>query len=146
GPNALGVAARDGSGTVGGIRAARLGAGSVLVGIGLNVDQAADELPPGGTSLRLLGAVDSRERILVSVLGEFAVAYRQWIAGAAPAPDYLDLCVTVGSDVRVEAPRVAIEGRATGVGPHGELLVTDRSGTDHQISAGDVLLVRPAFR
>ncbi|MFM9049271.1 MAG: biotin--[acetyl-CoA-carboxylase] ligase [Actinomycetota bacterium] len=145
-PNDLVVESRDGLGPVGGILAERLGDGSVLVGIGLNVDQAADELPPGGTSLRLLGAVDSRERILVSVLGEFAVTYRQWIAGADPAPDYLDLCVTVGSDVRVEAPGVAIEGRATGVGPHGELLVTDGSGTDHKISAGDVLLVRPAFR
>ena len=146
-PNDLVVDVPDGLGKVGGILAERLADGAVLVGVGINVTQTAAELPPGGTSLRLLGAAIPRERLLVSVLGEFASTYRQWIDGADPAPDYLDLCVTVGSDVRVEASGVgtAIEGLASGVGPHGELLVTDRSGVGHVVSAGDVLLVRPAI-
>lgn len=135
---------------VGGILAERLADGAVLIGIGINVDHDADELPDGGTSLRLLEAGDgltaSRESLVVELLGALATDYRGWQSGIDPAPAYLDLCVTVGSDVRVEAPGRTLEGIATGLGRHGELLVTDRSGTRHVISAGDVLLVRPAIR
>lgn len=130
---------------VGGILAERLGDGAVLVGIGINVDHGADELPPGGSSLWLLGrAAVSREALLAGLLGALASGYRAWLGGADPAPGYRDLCVTIGSDVRVEGPGRTLEGTASGLGRHGELLVTDRSGAEHVVSAGDVLLVRPA--
>ena len=146
------IVAESGAGPlkVGGILAERLADGAVLVGIGINVDHAADELPVGGTSLRLLGPVGdvsamSRESLAVELLGTLASDYRGWLSGIDPAPAYRDLCVTIGSDVRVKAPGRTLEGTATGLGHHGELLVTDRSGTGHVISAGDVLLVRPAI-
>ena len=129
---------------VGGILAERLSDG-VVVGIGINVNQDREELPPGGTSLRLLGSNASREHVLVAVLGSFAQAYREWCAGREAADAYARLCVTLGSAVRVEGAGGTLEGLATGLGPHGELLVTDVSGVTHAISAGDVLLVRPAI-
>ena len=130
---------------VGGILAERLSDGVVIVGVGINVDQARDEMPEGGTSLRLLGSDAARDRVLVAILGSFAQAYRDWRSGIDVADAYIPLCVTLGSEVRVQVARGSLEGRATGLGPHGELLVTDALGVTHAVSAGDVLLVRPAI-
>ena len=144
-PNDIVVETAGGLRKVGGILAERLHGGAVIVGIGINVDQDDAELPPGGTSLRVLGATCPREDLLVALLGALADAYRGWGGGSDAAEAYLGLCVTIGSDVRVEGPAGTIEGTATGLGAHGELHVTDRAGTEHAISAGDVLLVRPAI-
>ena len=51
--------------------------------------------------------------------------------------------MTLGSDVRVELGDRVVIGRAHGLGPSGQLLVTDATGADHAISAGDVTLLRP---
>ena len=143
-PNDVVVEAPGGLAKVGGILAERLPDGAVIVGIGINVDHGVDELPAGGTSLRLLGSTVPRERLLVALLGEFAAMYRAWLTGNDPSADYLPLCVTLGSLVRVEAANGSLTGTASRLGPHGELIVTAADGVEHLVSAGDVLLVRPA--
>ena len=144
-PNDIVVEDRDGVSKAGGILAERLSDGVVVVGIGINVDQAREELPEGGTSLRLLGSDAARDRVLVAILGSLARAYREWCVGGDVSDDYARLCVTLGSAVRVEGAGGPLEGQASGLGPHGELLVTEASGVTHVVSAGDVLLVRPAI-
>lgn len=143
-PNDVVVEASDGLAKLGGILAERLPDGAVILGIGINVDHGADELPATGTSLRLLGSTVPRERLLVALLGEFASLYRAWLAGNDPSVDYLPLCITLGSLVRVERAAGLLEGIASGLGPHGELIIIDADGVAHLVSAGDVLLVRPA--
>lgn len=60
--------------------------GRVVLGIGVNANQAADELPPEAqtepTSLLVeLGRPVDRAALLVSVLAELEVAYDRWLSG-----------------------------------------------------------------
>ncbi|MGA0931414.1 MAG: biotin--[acetyl-CoA-carboxylase] ligase [Candidatus Nanopelagicales bacterium] len=127
---------------VAGILAERLADGAVVVGVGINVDQAEHELPAGGASLGSLGLPVDRTALLVDVLASVAEAYRQWQGGLAIAEEYADLCVTLMGDVIADLGGRSIEGRATGLGPGGELVIEDLDGIDHVVSAGDVTLRR----
>jgi BirA family biotin operon repressor/biotin-[acetyl-CoA-carboxylase] ligase len=121
----------------------------VVVGIGLNVSQTADELPvPTATSLRLAGsAVTDRDPVLRAVLRRLARRYDAWLAagGSGVAPAYRERCDTIGRAVRVELPDGAVEGRADGVDDDGRLLVLP-AGADRPLalSVGDVVHIRPA--
>jgi BirA family transcriptional regulator, biotin operon repressor / biotin---[acetyl-CoA-carboxylase] ligase len=58
--------------------------GRVVLGIGINVNQDASELPPGvnATSLRLdTGATVDRATVLVAVLQHLEQAYERWVSG-----------------------------------------------------------------
>lgn len=58
--------------------------GRVVLGIGINVSQAEDELPPGvaATSLRLAGAQDvDRSALLAAVLASLEAGYDEWVSG-----------------------------------------------------------------
>lgn len=127
-----------------GILAERLADGAVVVGVGINVDQSAEELPPGGASLRMLGASIDRTALLVSILDSAARAYRDWESGDDPHEDYSRLSATLGRRVSVDLGGRVIVGRATGLGSAGELIVETGDGTVETLSAGDVTLLRPA--
>ena len=111
--------------------------GAVVVGVGLNVDWGTTALPPGGTSLALVGATGvDRARLLVAYL----VALEGW-CGVAPDAimgAYRATCSTIGRQVRVELPGSrSLEGRATGVDDDGRLIVDGQA-----VSAGDVVHIR----
>jgi BirA family biotin operon repressor/biotin-[acetyl-CoA-carboxylase] ligase len=53
--------------------------GVVVLGIGVNVLQAAEELPVGATSLRLEGANVARPQLLAEILERLERAYSGWI-------------------------------------------------------------------
>jgi BirA family biotin operon repressor/biotin-[acetyl-CoA-carboxylase] ligase len=58
--------------------------GRVVLGIGINVSQAAGELPPevDATSLHLVGAGDvDRSALLATVLAQLEARYDAWISG-----------------------------------------------------------------
>jgi BirA family biotin operon repressor/biotin-[acetyl-CoA-carboxylase] ligase len=60
--------------------------GRVVLGIGINVSQSEDELPPGveATSLRLSGAGNvERSALLAAVLARLEARYDSWVSGAA---------------------------------------------------------------
>lgn len=127
---------------------------AVVVGIGLNVSQRVEELPPGvgglpATSLRLAGAREAdRDPLLRALLRALAAWYARWReAGGDPEASglraaYLGNCATVGADVRVLLPAdEQISGTATGVDDDGRLLVR-AGGVERAVSAGDVLHVR----
>jgi BirA family transcriptional regulator, biotin operon repressor / biotin---[acetyl-CoA-carboxylase] ligase len=127
---------------VAGILAERLGDGAVVVGVGINVDHVHSELPDGAASLRTLGRTAARESVLITVLESVADCYRAWLSSAEIVDAYTDLSVTLGSDVRADLGDRIIEGRARALGPAGELIITDRAGSDHLLTAGDVTLIR----
>lgn len=127
-------------GKVAGILAERLADGAVVVGVGINVDQPADELPAGGASLRMLGHVIDRTQLLVDVLEQVASIYRSWNSGADMGQAYADLSLTLGSEVSVDPGARSIAGLAVRLGTSGELVIRDSAGVEQVVSAGDVSL------
>lgn len=119
---------------------------AVVIGVGLNVSLAQDELPvPHATSLTLAGAPEvDRTALVQSMLREFARHFTQWQAAnwetAGMAAEYRERCVTLGARVRAELPGgEVLTGIATDVDDNGRLLIGDRP-----VSAGDVTHLRPA--
>jgi BirA family biotin operon repressor/biotin-[acetyl-CoA-carboxylase] ligase len=127
---------------------------AVVLGIGLNVSQAADELPvPTATSLKLAGAaVTDRDTVLRAVLRALAGRYRDFEAAdgdprAGLAAVYRERCATIGQHVQVHLPDgTTLTGLADGVDDEGRLMVLDErpGGGTRLLSAGDVVHIRPA--
>jgi BirA family transcriptional regulator, biotin operon repressor / biotin---[acetyl-CoA-carboxylase] ligase len=126
--------------------------GAIVVGVGLNVSATRAELPPGhATSVSLAGGSNlGRQAILTAVLGELEHWYLRWTGTPRPGDAaesglraaYLEMCSTVGQQVRVELPGGGVlAGRAESVDDAGRLLVHAPDGL-HPVSAGDVVHVR----
>ncbi|MEC3913074.1 biotin--[acetyl-CoA-carboxylase] ligase [Nocardia sp. CDC160] len=120
---------------------------AVVVGVGLNVSLTEAELPvPHATSLVLSGVANPDRNALVSaILREFAGRFADWEAAgwdtAELSAAYRDRCSTLGTEVRAELPGgEVLTGIATGIDPHGRLLVGDRA-----VSAGDVTHLRADY-
>jgi BirA family biotin operon repressor/biotin-[acetyl-CoA-carboxylase] ligase len=140
--------ARDGSPgprKLGGLLVERVGS-AVVVGIGLNVDLDADELPVArATSTRLEGAAVSRELLVVDVLDHLRRRYLHWQLASGDAhragtlEAYAARCVTVGRTVRALLPGDEIvEGVAVSLDDAGRLVLQVVDGTTRVVSAGDV--------
>ncbi|GAA2152942.1 BirA family biotin operon repressor/biotin-[acetyl-CoA-carboxylase] ligase [Humibacillus xanthopallidus] len=127
----------------------------VVVGTGVNVDQARDELPVDtATSLALAGAVVRREDVVVAYLRELAALLRGLDETASPASPvvgavdeptraaYVAACSTVGARVRVHLPggQEAV-GDAVDIDRDGGLVVVTAGGR-RTFAAGDVVHVR----
>jgi BirA family biotin operon repressor/biotin-[acetyl-CoA-carboxylase] ligase len=142
----------DGFGKLAGILAEQAG-DAIVIGIGLNVGGAADDLPPVApgalppVSLALLGDRSVRRgELLAALLDELEGWYRAWTRpGADPAElagEYRRWCATIGQEVRVQLPGGAeLAGRATGIDDVGRLVVAGPDGPV-AVSAGDVVHVR----
>ena len=129
---------------------------AVVLGIGLNVNQHADELPDlvdpsafPATSLAIVGAVcTDRDPLLRGLLRALAGWYARW-CGAGGDPDvsglreaYRSHCVTVGQNVAVSLPGgEVVSGLASDVDADGRLLVAAAEGS-RALAAGDVQHVR----
>lgn len=125
-----------------GILAESDGADAVVIGIGINVAQAREDLPvAAATSLALEGATVDRADLLVDLLtvlhGQVEGLRRD---GAALAVDaYREHCLTIGRDVSVALPTgEELRGRAVGVGEDGQLHVRTAEKTV-MVAAGDVI-------
>lgn len=123
----------------------------VVVGIGINVSQADDELVvPSATSLRVAGGGEQdRELLLVALVSSLADVLDRWRShgGDAEASGIADevsaVCATLGDRVRVELPGGGeLLGVARRLDHEGALVVVDAAGTEHQVLAGDVRHVR----
>lgn len=125
---------------------------AAVVGVGINVNLRADELPvPHATSLEIeLGRSVDRTDVLIDVLAGIREAYDVWAAGgevrdARLAESYAAACVTVGRTVRVDLPDGSVlEGLASGIDADGRLLVRagGPGGVEQAVAAGDVVHVR----
>lgn len=135
--------------------AADPGSAAVVLGIGLNVGQRADELPPtsGGlpaTSLALAGAgCTDRDPLLRAILRALAEWLDRWeAAGGDPAasgvgPAYRSACRTLGAQVRIELPDGrTLTGLASDVDDDGRLVLLDSDGARHHLAAGDLTHLR----
>jgi BirA family biotin operon repressor/biotin-[acetyl-CoA-carboxylase] ligase len=127
-----------------------------VIGVGINVDQTAAELPvPTAASLAMLGFREDRTELFGQVLHDL----RLWLGVVMSEPttfvaNFRGLCDTLGRHVRVDLPDGSVlEGVAAGVDDHGRLLVAPPGGDGpavpgrleaRAVAAGDVVHVRPA--
>ncbi|MDR7382031.1 biotin--[acetyl-CoA-carboxylase] ligase [Promicromonospora iranensis] len=125
---------------------------AVVLGIGLNVSQSAEELPvPTATSLALAGYPrPDRTDVLVRLLGEVHAVVRRWeqaggdAAAAGLLDEYAAVSATLGTRVRAELAGGAgvLEGEAVGLDGSGALVVRSESGEERAVTAGDVWHLR----
>lgn len=123
---------------------------AVVLGLGVNVAQRADELPvPWAASLAQLGVRTAPEEVLDALGVRLAALLGEWEAvGGDPDAAGGDLghrlrtaCLTLGQDVRVDTPSGVVSGRAVDLEP-GLVLETAQGLTT--VTAGDVTALRTA--
>ena len=123
--------------------------GAVVVGVGLNVNTHAGELPDTGTSLSVVtGTPVDRGPLLLAFLRTFARRYRGWAealgdpVASGLAQDYLAWSSTVGATVSVSLPDGStLDGVAQAVDWDGRLVVATADGVV-ELASGDVRHVR----
>lgn len=116
----------------------------MVLGVGLNVTQAPEEVDPDATSLLDLGvAAPDRNRIASRLLRELEARIIQWRnANPQLAADYRARSLTIGSRVRVELPGGQdVVGIARDIDDQGRLCL-DVGGRTVVVSAGDVVHLR----
>ena len=118
----------------------------VIVGIGLNVNFARQDLPRDvkipATSLYMeTGHVRPLEDVMSALLREIETLYNEYSAGAWPnlRAEFARRDILQGQAVRVEAVGETYRGEASGIDEDGTLLVRASSGV-RRVVAGDVLL------
>jgi BirA family biotin operon repressor/biotin-[acetyl-CoA-carboxylase] ligase len=131
-----------------GLLAEVAGSGEIVIGMGLNVDWDSfpAEIEATATACNREGRPAPRDALLVAWLRELD---RRLGVLAAEGPDAMHAdqiaaSATLGRRVRVERTRDVLEGEAVGLTELGHLVVRTGDGTDHVVSAGDVVHLRPA--
>lgn len=123
---------------------------AVIVGTGINTAMTAEQLPvPTAISFAVVGAAVDEDRLLSDYLRKLDAH----VAALAATGDALisglhaavsARCATLGLPVHVSLPGGrTLDGVATALDAQGRLLVS-ADGSEHAISAGDVVHVRPA--
>lgn len=124
---------------------------AVVLGIGLNVNLLAGELPvPQATSLAIEGSrCTDRDVVLAALLRRLDVRERGWRDARGDAVDsglldaYRRCCATLGQQVWVQLPaQRQLSGTAVDVDAEGRLVI-EAGGTRRAVSAGDVTHLRP---
>lgn len=117
---------------------------AVVAGIGINVSQAASELPVAhAASMASLGAAHLDRTALLDALTRHVAAE---VAGAEHDADAFvtvatAVTATIGMDVVAElAAGAPVTGRAVGIAPTGALIVLTAGGERVEVHAGDVRL------
>lgn len=119
----------------------------VILGIGVDVNQDAGELPAelkkAATSLKIeAGETVSRAELAVAILSELDFDYARICGGkfAAVAGEWESNCVTIGKNVTVHIGDRKIRGAAESLDDDGALLLRTEHGHLERITGGDVTL------
>ena len=128
---------------------------AVIVGTGVNLTLAEDELPvTTATSLALAGVLGDGESLVDAVLGRYLAELAELLerltaAGGDAVASGIhrtvsEWCRTLGGEVRVSLPGGGeLFGTATGIDGTGRLVVREQgSGKESAVAAGDVTHLR----
>ena len=114
----------------------------VIVGIGINVNTSAQQLPPEATSLRLVKKLSlSRVMVFQEILREVEKWYleAQHHGFSKVLKRWKELSLTLGKWVKVSDPSGVFEGEAISIDHDGGLLIRQDSGVVVKKMAGDVI-------
>lgn len=110
------------------------GGGYVVIGMGVNVHQTADQLPPdvAATSLALCGRTRRRDDLAADILRQLdgLLGAGDWMG------EYRSRCGTIGERVVVQTPSGPLKGVAEGVRDDGALIVDGTAVTTGDVQAG----------
>jgi BirA family transcriptional regulator, biotin operon repressor / biotin---[acetyl-CoA-carboxylase] ligase len=131
---------------LGGILLEHPGGAAVILGVGVNVNQLAADLPERATSLlALTGQSLDREALLAAIFNDLANAYDRadregvdWIV-----PGWRSRSSMLGKPVAFQRDGETIRGVAEDLGVDGALLVRLDNGTRISVIAGEVERLRP---
>ncbi|MEI7808156.1 MAG: biotin--[acetyl-CoA-carboxylase] ligase [Verrucomicrobiota bacterium] len=119
----------------------------IIIGIGLDVNQHANEFPAelrgGATSLKIeAGGEISRAELATEILRELDTDYALIGAGKFPevADEWEAACVTIVKNVAVHVGDRKFRGRAESLDDDGALLIRTEHGHLERIIGGDVIL------
>ncbi len=116
----------------------------VVIGIGINVNTTASQLPSHATSLRQETQKSlSRVEILQEVLRRIEYWYLRFQEeGFAPIlKEWKEFSATIGRNVRVADAKQVIDGKAIGIADDGGLLIKSHAGVIIKKMAGDVIQI-----
>ena len=117
---------------------------SVVVGVGLNVNMTAAQLPPGVTPVTSLliagGQRVERQTLLAAFLARMESWYETAAAGKSPRAAWEKRLATLGREVCASQGGEMLEGTAVGVDKWGQLRLQTQDGSIHTITAADVTL------
>ena len=118
----------------------------LVLGIGLNINQTAEQFPPAlrgiATSLRLLSGVEHcRMRLLAELAAGIASCFTLWAAqGFAPLREaWLAGNCTIGRNLILPQGYGCTQGTAHDLAPDGALLVRTATGRTLRVDSGEVL-------
>ena len=118
---------------------------SIIIGIGMNVNQEQedfpDELQNKASSLRVeMGEIYPRERILASILKHFEVLYFRYMEDGFSHIKQLweSYAISVGKKITATTINDKIIGIALGITDEGVLLIKDDHGQIHSIYSADI--------
>jgi BirA family transcriptional regulator, biotin operon repressor / biotin---[acetyl-CoA-carboxylase] ligase len=119
----------------------------IILGIGIDVNQAAADFPPElrqvATSLRLeRGRPLNRAALAAAILRELDEDYARATRGGfeALADEWQGQCTTIGREVTIQVGDRKVHGRAESLDSSGALLLRTLHGHLERISGGDVTL------
>lgn len=113
----------------------------LVVGVGVNANVDAEELPEGATSLRALrGEPVDRRRLLQRLLERY---HELTASPDAIVPAWRERAATIGATVRIDTPDGEVRGTAVDVEFPGRLVV-DTGEERVRVHAGDCEHLRPA--
>jgi len=117
----------------------------VVLGIGLDVNQAPDDWPAAlrgsATSLRIeTGRTWNRPELAVEVLRQLDTSYVRLIAGEFEeiADEWESACGTLGKSVSIRIGDRRVRGRAESLDSDGALLIRTEHGHLERVTGGDV--------
>ena len=117
----------------------------VILGIGVDVNQDAQEFPAElrktATSLKIEnGESLSRPALATAALRELDSEYSRICAGrfSEVAAEWMEHCTTIGKDVTVQIGDRKIRGRAESLDDDGSLILRSEHGRLQRITGGDV--------
>jgi BirA family biotin operon repressor/biotin-[acetyl-CoA-carboxylase] ligase len=121
----------------------------VILGIGVDVNLAEDELPaalkPIATSLRIEANQSfSRAALAAEILKQLDYDYRRISSGDFDevADEWVSQCSTIGKQVSIQTGAEAIHGRAEALDSDGALLLRTSHGRLERIMGGDVTVLK----
>lgn len=118
----------------------------LVVGVGINVNSTAEDLPPVGTSVHLVtGKAWNRARLAARFLNEFEKTYKALQKGkfAEIVRDWESLSVLSGKNVVAKGLNGDIEGVAMGIDEEdGALWIRRDTGIQTKVLSGDIQFIR----